>query len=148
MAGARKAAGKAAGKAAAGKRSAADARPSPVDAYLAALDHPHAAAVATLRKLILSIDARIREDVKWNAPSFALDDHFATFRLHPAPNFQLILHAGATARKPPQKFDLPDANGWVKWAAPDRAIVALPTSIGAAEQRALKALLKRWIDQL
>lgn len=130
-------------KASAGKTSA-----TPVDAYLAALDHPHAAAVATLRTVILSVVPRIREDVKWNAPSFALDDHFATFRLHPAPNFQLILHAGAKARKPPQKFDLPDPNGWVKWAAPDRAIVALPTKIGATEKRALVAMLKRWIEQL
>ena len=54
-----------------------------VDALMAALDHPGKDGIELLRQAILGIDPRIREEVKWNAPSFRLEDHFATFKLHP-----------------------------------------------------------------
>lgn len=67
-------------------RKAATSSPSAtdksVDTYLAHLEHPYKKGVQALRKAILGVDARIREEVKWNAPSFCLEDHFATFRLH------------------------------------------------------------------
>src|SRR5262245_60528398 len=40
-----------------------------VAAYLKSLEHPHKAAVVAIRKLILDIDSRVEEEVKWNAPS-------------------------------------------------------------------------------
>ena len=54
-----------------------------VEAFLATLEHPHKEGVKALRKAILGVDARIREEIKWNAPSFCIEDHFATFRLQP-----------------------------------------------------------------
>ena len=36
--------------------------PSGVDEYLAALEHPHKRGVQALRKVILSVDARIMEE--------------------------------------------------------------------------------------
>ena len=52
-----------------------------VDALLARLDHPAHATIQALRALILDADPRIAESVKWNAPSFATTEYFATFHL-------------------------------------------------------------------
>jgi hypothetical protein len=120
-----------------------------VDAYLAALEHPCKAGVEALRGAILALDPRIGEEVKWNAPSFRLLDHFATFRLHPAPIFQLVLHAGAKPRQPPKAFRLSDPDGLAKWAAQDRCVLTFESSADAcAKQSAVVAIVKEWIGQL
>jgi hypothetical protein len=77
-----------------------------VEDYLAALDHPIKAGLELLRQAILGLDERIQEEVKWNAPSFRLEDHFATFRLHPVSILQLVLHHGSKPNEPPRTFRL------------------------------------------
>jgi hypothetical protein len=44
--------------------------PDKVDAYMQKLKHPLKDVVASLRKTILSTDAEIGEEIKWNAPTF------------------------------------------------------------------------------
>ncbi|HXA00092.1 MAG TPA: DUF1801 domain-containing protein [Candidatus Dormibacteraeota bacterium] len=44
--------------------------PEKVDAYVAKLKHPLTQVVKDLRKIILSVDKEIGEEVKWNAPTF------------------------------------------------------------------------------
>lgn len=44
--------------------------PDKVDAYMQKLKHPLSEVVAALRKIILSTDAEIGEEIKWNAPTF------------------------------------------------------------------------------
>ena len=44
--------------------------PEKVDAYMKGLTHPLAAVVGALRKIILSTDCEIGEEIKWNAPTF------------------------------------------------------------------------------
>jgi hypothetical protein len=44
--------------------------PEKVDAYMAKLKHPLADVVVVLRKIILSTDREIGEEIKWNAPTF------------------------------------------------------------------------------
>jgi hypothetical protein len=120
-----------------------------VDAYLAALQHPHKKGIEALRKAILGIDTRIQEEVKWNAPSFYLDDHFATFRLHPGTTFQLILHRGAKAKDNTKQFRLDDSLGLLKWAAKDRCIISFSSDSDAKEKRAeIIRLVKEWLAQL
>jgi hypothetical protein len=123
--------------------------PPTVDAYLAALSHPHKAGVLALREAILGVDDRICETVKWNAPSFYIDDHFATFRLHPAPVLQLILHAGAKASPEPRRMVLDDPGGWLKWPARDRCVIAF-SSDADARTRAdpVAGLVRDWVRQL
>ncbi|MBL8470283.1 MAG: DUF1801 domain-containing protein [Rhodocyclaceae bacterium] len=120
-----------------------------VEAYLAALEHPHKKGVQALRKVILSIDANIREEVKWNAPSFCLEDHFATFRLHPGSIFQIIFHTGAKAKGNPKQFHLDDPQGLLKWAAKDRCIIAFKSDADAmAKSVEITRMVKDWIAQL
>jgi hypothetical protein len=44
--------------------------PEKVDAYMAKLKHPLADVVAALRKIILSTEREIGEEIKWDAPAF------------------------------------------------------------------------------
>jgi len=44
--------------------------PDKVDAYVSKLDHRLKEVVQALRELILTTDAEIGEEVKWNAPAF------------------------------------------------------------------------------
>ncbi len=83
-----------------------------------------------LRSAILGADSRINESIKRNAPSFYIDDHFATFNLHYPDRIQIVLHAGAKVNPDAKKFEIVDAAGLLKWAAVDRASV---TFRGASE---------------
>lgn len=122
---------------------------SSVDAFLAALEHPHKEGIQQLRVGILNLDPRVTEDVKWNAPSFKLDDHFATFKLHPPQQIQLVLHRGAKKRPLQRPFELSDPHGLVKWAAPDRCVVTLASAQQAIEREAeVLALVRAWMAQL
>src|SRR5688572_14989439 len=91
-----------------------------VAAFLSQLEHPHKSGVERLRQAILAVDPRITEEVKWNAPSFKLTDHFATFKLHPPKSIQLVLHTGSKPLVPQRQFTLDAPEGLLKWAAPDR----------------------------
>ena len=44
--------------------------PEKVDAYIRGVKHPLAKVVEALRKIILSTDPEIGEEIKWNAPTF------------------------------------------------------------------------------
>lgn len=120
-----------------------------VDAYIAKLEHPHKRGVQALRKAILGVDPRIREEVKWNAPSFCLDDHFVTFRLHPGSIFQIIFHTGAKAKGNPKQFRLDDPRSLLKWAAKDRCIIGFESDADAMAKRTeVTRMVKDWIAQL
>src|SRR5215475_14188754 len=44
--------------------------PEKVDAYIAKMKHALTPVVKELRKIILSVDKEIGEEIKWNAPTF------------------------------------------------------------------------------
>ncbi|MCC7493015.1 MAG: DUF1801 domain-containing protein [Fimbriimonadaceae bacterium] len=119
-----------------------------VEEYLADLDHPARPTVETLRAAILRLDPSIREEVKWNAPSFALDDHFATFRLQPAPTCHLVLHTGAKKKAIPQEFRLVDPLGLARWAAVDRCVIVLPAATTPEHLAAVVDLVSQWLAQI
>jgi hypothetical protein len=76
-----------------------------VDEYLSALEHPRAAEVRNLVNLISTEFPEFNSEVKWNAPSFAIDGlNIVTLRLFPAPHLQIILHVGS--KKAPAGLDL------------------------------------------
>jgi len=114
-----------------------------------ALDHPHKQGVVVLRRVILAVDPAITEEVKWNAPSFKVHDHFATFKLHPPKQIQLVLHTGARPQMPTKAFRLEVPGLAVKWAAPDRCVLSFASSDMASEQSPLVAeAVRQWLAQL
>lgn len=117
--------------------------------FLTALDHPHKAAIGRIRSMVLGLDPRLTESIKWNAPSFQLEDHFATFKLHPPTKIALVLHRGAKPKGPPKAFAVDDPAGLLTWPAPDRALVTLGSEAELlAHEGALRRILEQWIAQL
>lgn len=120
-----------------------------VPPFLAQTDHPHRAAIERLRELILGLDPRIGEEIKWNAPSFKLDEHFATFKLHPPKNIQLVLHTGAKGRSGARRFQIDDPDRLLTWPASDRCVLTLASGEAlAAHEAAVLGILRQWIAQL
>ncbi|WP_446216819.1 DUF1801 domain-containing protein [Micromonospora sp. IBHARD004] len=85
-------------------------RPQDVDRFMADLDHPLKAEVATLRTLITGVDERITEQIKWKAPSFSRGDYLATFNLRDRKRVHLVFHNPhlATIDSPLLEGDWPD----------------------------------------
>ena len=64
------------------------------------------------------------ESVKWNSPSFATTEHFATFFLRAKKGFQVVLHLGAKAKPGADlKSHIRDPARLLEWRGTDRAIV-------------------------
>lgn len=121
-----------------------------VDEFLAALAHPCLPEIDALRRLILSVDPAIQEEVKWNAPSFRTTEHFATMHLRDKTGIRLILHFGAKKTVQAQSgAAVPDPHGLLTWLAKDRATVAIANLEDLDSKRtALTAVLRHWIALL
>jgi len=120
-----------------------------VDAFMSGLDHPRKTEIEALRKIILGVDRRIEESIKWNAPSFAIGEHFVTFKLRPVESVQIVFHTGAKAKPRAGAIAIDDPGALLAWAAPDRCIATL-TSLSdiRAKKSALVAIAKQWIAHL
>ncbi len=79
-----------------------------VIAFMARLEHPRKAEIETLRSIILGADGRIRESIKWNAPSFAITEHFATVKLRPMETVQVVFHTGAKVKPTATAMEIND----------------------------------------
>ncbi len=116
---------------------------------LSTLQHPHKDAILALRGLIREADPRVVEQVKWNAPSFALRDgsDFATFQLRAKKGVQLVLHFGAKKRTVlPKRSSIADPGALLHWLADDRASVTFAdASAVEAKRDAFVALMRGWI---
>lgn len=121
-----------------------------VDARMTTLDHPQLDAIEALRRLILSVDPRIGEAVKWNSPSFYTTEHFATFHLRAKTGVQLVLHLGAKSRPDATvRSTVADPAKLLTWKSADRATVTiLDLADLTAKSDALTRILGQWIDDV
>ena len=125
-----------------GERTAPD-----VTTFLERLDHPMKAAIVALRAVILGVDGRISEGIKWNAPSFATTEHFATFHLRGRTGVQVVMHLGAKARPDVRMREaVPDPHGLLEWKDANRAVVTFADADDVAARRAaFAAIVREWI---
>ncbi len=125
------------------------AKSASVDDFMRVLSHPHKDGIEHLRALVKGLDARVTEEVKWNAPSFKLEEHFATFKLYPPKAIELVLHRGAKKKALEAPLPMPEAPGLLKWAAPDRCVLQLASSQQLlARESEIRHLLQCWVAQL
>ncbi|CAN95414.1 MULTISPECIES: DUF1801 domain-containing protein [Sorangium] len=126
----------------------ADAQESPaVVAFLRELDHPRKEAIVALRQIILGVSPAIREEIKWNAPSFRTTEHFATFNLRAKDRVRLILHLGAKVKDTAAKgLEIADPAGLLEWLAKDRCLVTFSDGEDVqAKRAALESVLRAWL---
>lgn len=114
-----------------------------------ALDHPLKKDIEAARKAILAVDSKINEGVKWNAPSFRVEDYFATVNVRSRDAVQLVFHRGAKVKKDGKKLNIDDPNELIKWLSDDRCLITLGAGKTAkANMPAFKAIVAKWIAQL
>lgn len=114
-----------------------------VDAFFATCDHALAAEAQQLRVLISGLDPSVREEIKWNAPSFRAPGDFATFQLRKKDELRVILHRGAKVSKaPPPVID--DPEGLLQWLGADRAMLTVRRGDDVS---ALAPVLRAWMLQ-
>jgi hypothetical protein len=140
------------------KRAKAISTPEPhsaqthpaVIAFLHELDHPLKREIETIREIILGVSPEIREEIKWNAPSFRTSEHFATFNLRTSDRVRLILHLGAKVKDTASTgIDIEDPAGLLEWLAKDRCIVTFSDGEDVQAKRvALEAIVRAWIVNL
>ncbi len=120
-----------------------------VNDFMARLEHPLKPEIEAVRGIILRADPRITESIKWNAPSFALTEHFATFKLRPVETVQIVLHTGAKARPTGKGRDIDDPTRLLHWAAKDRCVATFSDMQDiVAKAVAFGAIVKQWVEQV
>lgn len=119
-----------------------------IDAYLGGVPEPTRTALAELCRIIQSCDDRIRGEIKWNAPSFAIADHFATTGITPGGGIRLVLHTGARRKGDPQRLEIDDPGDLLDWRGADRAFVVFDGVSDVQQHEAsLRTIVTEWIDQ-
>ena len=127
--------------------------PEKVDAYMAKLKHPLANVVADLRKIILSTNKEIGEEIKWNAPTFFYAGkmkptdpkkyvrYLVVFNLHKKDCIRLIFPSGAKVK---------DTSGLLEGDYADGRRLAMfysPQDV-RAKTKTLRAIITKWLKLL
>lgn len=118
--------------------------------FMEALQHPLKVEIAAVLALIRKADPAIAEGIKWNAPSFRLDEWFATLNIRSRDAVQIILHLGAKSRDDVTvRQAIDDPLGMLQWLGKDRATVKFRDSAEIKSRgAAFQAVLRQWITHL
>ena len=120
-----------------------------VDDFMARLEHPLKAEIEAVRAIILGADSRIHESIKWNAPSFSIAEHFATFKLRPIETVQVDFHTGAKAKPTSRAMEIDDPAGLLTWAAKNRCMAVFSDMQDiTSKTAALVMIVNQWIEQM
>lgn len=129
------------------KKSARKSAPKPgsVGEYIQKLTPAKQKQAQAIRRIILGADSKITEEIKWNAPSYALGEHFLTFNAWATDDVQLIFHHGPK-RSSDNASAISDPGGHLEWLAADRARMRFKGMKEVqAKRKALQAIIKQWI---
>lgn len=127
--------------------------PEKVDRYMAKLTHPLADVVAALRKIILSADPEVGEEIKWNAPAFFYSGelphfnpkeykrHIVVFNLYRQDCIRLVFPSGARVK---------DKSGLLEGDYSDGRRLALFHNMREVKSRkaVLQQIIKQWLATL
>lgn len=133
-----------------GSRSKRERAPKPtsVSEYVKDLSPARQKEIRAIRTIILGVNPKITEEIKWAAPSFALGEHFCTFNAWARDGVQLIFHHGprkATSKGVPIR----DPDGLLEWLATDRASIRFESLQDIRKKKsALQSLVRQWIKAL
>jgi hypothetical protein len=124
-----------------------------VDAYMQGLKHPLADVVEALRRIILSTDREIGEEVKWNAPTFfyagemksfnpkEYKRYIVVFNLYRKDCIRLMFPSGARVS---------DESGFLAGDYADGRRLAMFLNMGdvKSKQTSLQAVIRKWLETL
>ncbi len=127
--------------------------PDKVDAYMGKLKHPLADVVVDLRKIILSINREIGEEIKWNAPTFFYAGkmkptnpkeyrrYIVVFNLFKKDCIRIVFPSGAKVK---------DTSGLLEGDYADGRRLAMFSSTKdvKAKEKSLRAVIGKWLKLL
>jgi hypothetical protein len=77
-----------------------DNRDPAVEKWFETYDNPQKALVQGVRQVILNVDLRISETIKWNAPTFMLRGNIASFYPRSTKHVSLMFHTWRRPSRP------------------------------------------------
>ena len=66
-----------------------------VDAFVSFLDHPLEDGIQAVRDVVLAVDPRITETIKWKSPTFMFEGNIASIEPRSKKQVSLLFHQGA-----------------------------------------------------
>lgn len=66
-----------------------------VDTFVSELGHPLEAAINAVRDIVLGVDARIVETIKWKSPTFVFQGNIASIEPRSKKQVSVLFHQGA-----------------------------------------------------
>ena len=114
-----------------------DNRSAEVDAWFTSYTNPQKDLVQAVRALILSTDDRVREGIKWQAPTFMYSGNIASFYPKATKHVSLMFHQGAS---------LPDPTGLLDGSGGTSRVAKFTNAEDlAAKADARRDLIRAWI---
>lgn len=117
---------------------------SEVDTWFATYDNPMKELVQAIRATILAADPRIKESIKWKAPTFEYRGNLASFFPKSKKHATLMFHTGALIPGASIPGTFPSLEGDGKEA---RSMKFKDLADLAAKQAELSAIVAAWCDQ-
>lgn len=108
-----------------------------VNEFMNSLEHPFKKEVQAVRDIIINVDEKITEEIKWAAPSFSYKGYMATFNLWAKKQVHLVFHNGAI---------LKDRSGLLEGDYVDRRMVYFSSMEDVnAKRPALENAVRKWV---
>ena len=109
-----------------------------VDAFIARLGHPLETAIDRVRTIVLGVDRRITETIKWKSPTFVFEGNIASIEPRSKKHVSLLFHQGA--KLPGRHPSLEGGGGTVRYMRfADEADVR-------RKRKDLEAAVRAWIE--
>ena len=108
-----------------------------VEEYMAELDNPHRDLWESIRDIILGVNTKMEEDIKWGAPTFIYKGNLATFNPRAKKFVNLTFHTGAL---------IPDPEGVLEGDAKEARVFRVESADELASKRSgLIKVVENWI---
>lgn len=108
-----------------------------VDEWFTKYDNPQKEAAMRVREIILGVDERISEEIKWQAPTFIYKGNIASFFPKSKKNVSLMFHKGALIH---------DESNLLEGAVRKQGLQNLPIWKEVEERKTdLETVIRMWI---
>jgi hypothetical protein len=115
-----------------------DNRDPAVEEWFETYDNPQKPLVQAFRRVILNVDPRISETIKWKAPTFMFKGNIASFYPRTTKHVSLMFHTGAA---------LPDPTGLLEGDGDTSRVARFVNELDLEDKtEALRGLIQAWIE--
>lgn len=120
-----------------------------VSDFLDQQKHPFRNEIELLRTIILTVNNKLTENIKWNGPNYSIEsEDRITMRIQPpAAQVQLIFHRGAKKQEQPKNKLIANTSKLLTWKENDRAVITFKSMKDIEDFRSeLSDIISEWIN--